>query len=45
MVVIVNFYGSLYSSYYFSVADVAIDVAVITNCPKQKSVHFERGEL
>jgi hypothetical protein len=45
VVVIVNFYGSLYSSYYFSVADVAIDVAVIANCIKQKNVHFERGEI
>ena len=47
MVVIVNSYGSLFFSYYFSVADAAIDAAAITNCPKQEKVHFvfERGEF
>ena len=40
MVAIVNFYGSLFFSYYFSVADAAIDAAAITNCPKQEKCTF-----
>ena len=46
MVQIVNSYGSLFFSYYFSVVDAVIDAAVITNYPTQ-NVHFvfERGEF
>lgn len=47
MVVIVKSYGSLFFSYYFSVAVAVIDVAVITNYPRKENVHFksERGEF
>ena len=47
MVVIVKSYGSLFFSYYFSVAVAAIDVAVITNYPRKENVHFtfERREF
>ena len=47
MVVIVKSYGSLFFSYYFSVAVAVIDAAVITNYPRKENVHvyFERGEF
>ena len=42
MVVIVKSYGSLFFSYYFSVADAVIDAAAITNCPKQEKCTFQK---
>jgi len=47
VVVIVKSYGSLFFSYYFSVADAVIGAAVITNYPKHENVYFtfERGEF
>lgn len=40
VVVIVKSYGSLFFSYYFSVAVAVIDAAVITNYPRKENVHI-----
>ena len=40
VVVIVKSYGSLFFSYYFSVAVAVIDAAVITNYPRKENVHL-----
>ena len=39
VVVIVKSYGSLFFSYYFSVAVAVIDVAATTNYPRKENVH------
>lgn len=40
VVAIVKSYGSLFFSYYFSVAVAVTDVAVTTNYPRKENVHI-----